>query len=55
MVAKTSDDNIKGAIKNRLQAFNPRIKRWVKIDTTTGRIIAHKKTPHPYKHVRKAK
>lgn len=40
-------------ISNRVQARNPLTKRWVKIDTKTGRIISHKKSPGPYKNVRK--
>jgi hypothetical protein len=32
---------------------NPVTDRWVKIDTTTGRIIDHKKSPGPYKNVKK--
>jgi hypothetical protein len=44
----------KGQIRNRAQVKNPITKKWVKIDTTTGRIIDHKKTPGPFKGVRKA-
>jgi hypothetical protein len=36
-----------------VQVLNPVTKRWVKLDTTTGRIIDHKKTAGPYKGVRK--
>ncbi len=40
-------------IKRRVQVKNPVTNRWVKIDTTTGRIVDHKKTPGPYKSIRK--
>jgi hypothetical protein len=43
-----------GAVKERVQALNPVTKRYVKIDTETGRIIAHKKSAGPYKGVREA-
>ena len=42
-----------GAVRNRVQALNPKTKRWVKIDTAKGKIISHKKTPGPYKGIRK--
>jgi hypothetical protein len=38
---------------NRAQVFNPRTKRWVKIDTEKGGIVAHKKSKGPYKGIRK--
>lgn len=44
-----------GQVKDRVQVKNPVTDRWVKIDTNTGRIIDHKKTPGPYKGVRKKK
>lgn len=53
MATKTSDGKLKGAIKNRVQVFNPRTKRWVKIDTNTSRIVGHKKSSTPYKHIKK--
>lgn len=34
-----------------VQVLNPRTGRYVKIDRSIGRIIAHKKTPGPYKNV----
>jgi len=40
-------------IKSRVQVKNPVTERWVKIDTTTGRIVDHKKTPGPYKGIKK--
>jgi hypothetical protein len=52
-VAKnTGDGSRKGAVKDRVQALNPLTRRYVKIDTGTGRIIDHKKTAGPYKGVR---
>jgi hypothetical protein len=52
-VAKQAKENRVGAVKSRVQVKNPVTNRWVKIDTNTGRIIDHKKTPGPYKGVRK--
>jgi hypothetical protein len=52
-VAKnTGSGSRKGAVKDRVQALNPVTKRYVKIDTDTGRIIAHKKSAGPFKGVR---
>ena len=52
-VAKnTGNGSRKGAVKDRVQALNPVTKRYVKIDTGTGRIVDHKKTAGPYKGVR---
>jgi len=42
-----------GAVKDRKQVYNPKTKRYVKIDTKTGKFISSKKTP--YKGVRKTK
>lgn len=39
-------------IKNRVQAFNPVTKKYVKINTLTGSIIAHKSDKKPYKNIR---
>lgn len=55
-VAKnTGEGTRKGAVKERVQAYNPVTQRYVKIDTSTGRIIDHKKTEGPYKGIREAK
>jgi hypothetical protein len=55
-VAKNTDEGYrKGAVKDRVQALNPVTKRYVKIDTNSGRIIDQKKTAGPYKGVREAK
>jgi hypothetical protein len=40
-------------MKDVVQLRNPRTGRWVKIDIGEGRILAHKKSPGPYKNVRK--
>lgn len=40
-----------GQVKSRVQVKNPVTKRWVKIDTYSGRILDHKKTPGPYKRI----
>lgn len=39
--------------KTMVQVFNPIIGKWVKINTQTGSIVSHKKTPGPYKNVEK--
>jgi hypothetical protein len=36
-----------------VQVYNPRIDRWVKIDSRRGGIVSVKKSPGPYKHVTK--
>ncbi len=41
-----------GAVKERAQAKNPVTDRYVKIDTSTGRILDQKKTPGPYKGIK---
>ena len=53
MATNTKNGARKGSVKNRVQVLNPVTKRWVKLDTQTGRIIDHKKTPGPYKGVRR--
>lgn len=52
MAKNTGDGFRKGAVKERVQALNPVTKRYVKIDTGTGRIIDQKKTEGPYKGIR---
>lgn len=55
-VAKnTGEGSRRGAVKGRVQALNPLTKRYVKIDTESGRIIEHKRTDGPYKGVREVK
>jgi len=34
-----------------VQARNPKTDRWIKIDTFTGHIVAHKKSLGPYKNI----
>jgi len=52
-VAKnTGEGSRKGAVRDRVQTLNPLTRRYVKIDTETGRIIDHKRTAGPYKGVR---
>ncbi len=53
MAKRDSSGKLRGPISKRVQAENPVTKRWVKIDTETGRIVDHKKSPGPYKSVRK--
>lgn len=52
-MAKQTSSGRTGQVKSRVQVKNPVTKRWVKIDTNSGRIVDHKKTPGPYKGVRK--
>lgn len=52
MAKNTGRSSRTGAVKERAQAKNPVTGRYVKIDTSTGRIIDHKKTPGPYKGVK---
>jgi len=35
-----------------VQVRNPITERYVKVDTRTGRILAHKKSPGPYKGIK---
>lgn len=42
-----------GAIKDRVQALNPKTKHWVKINTETNLIINQKANKEPFKGVRK--
>jgi hypothetical protein len=52
MATNTGQSSRKGAVKERVQAQNPVTGRYVKIDTNTGRIVDHKKSPGPYKGVK---
>lgn len=52
MAKNTGEGSRKGAVKERVQALNPVTQRYVKIDTSTGRIIDQKKTDGPYKGIR---
>lgn len=42
-----------GAVKDRVQAFNPVTKQYVKINTETGRFMDVKQDGTPFKGVRK--
>ena len=53
MAKRDRTGKLKGSISKRVQALNPVTKKWVKIDTSTGRIVNHKKSSGPYKGVRK--
>jgi hypothetical protein len=37
--------------KNLVQLLNPRSKRYVLVDTSTGQVLRTKRTPGPYKNV----
>jgi hypothetical protein len=52
MATNTGDGSRKGAVRGRVQALNPVTRRYVKIDTETGRIVDQKKSAGPYKGVR---
>ena len=41
-----------GSVKDRVQLQNPVSGKYVKLDSSTGRIIAQKKTDGPFKGVR---
>jgi hypothetical protein len=49
------DNNRKGAIRKRSQTFNPKISRFVKRDTDTGKFMDVKSDGKPFKGVRKEK
>jgi len=52
-VNKPIGDNSRvGAVRNRVQVFNPRTKLWVKINTNSNRIIDVKTTGGKFKGVR---
>jgi hypothetical protein len=52
MAKNTGRDHRQGAVKDRVQVKNPVTKRYVKVDTSTGRIVDSKKSPGPYKGVK---
>jgi hypothetical protein len=51
MAGNTGNGRRLGVIKDRKQTYNPRTKQFVKMNTTTGKIIKCKSTP--FKSVRK--
>jgi hypothetical protein len=52
-LGKQSNTGRSAAVKDRVQVKNPVTNRWVKLDTNSGRIVDHKKSPGPYKGVKK--
>lgn len=46
MAKNTLNNTRKGAIKNRTQYYNSRIKKYVKKDTKTGQFMSCKSTPY---------
>lgn len=46
------DNHRNGAVKERIQVFNSKIKKYVEIDTDKNKIIKVKKTDGPFKGVR---
>lgn len=53
--APVGDGQRVGAIKKRLQTFNPKTKKWVKRDANTGKFMDIKQDGTPFKGVRKEK
>lgn len=49
------DNKRNGAVRDRSQVKNPKIDRWVKRDTDTGRFMDIKSDKKPFKGVRKEK
>jgi hypothetical protein len=52
MAKNTGDGHRQGTVKNRVQMKNPVSGKYVKLDSSTGRIIAQKSTAGPFKGVR---
>lgn len=53
---KPFGDNARvGAVKDRLQVFNPNNQTWTKRDAGTGRFMDQKADGNPFKGVRKEK
>ncbi len=53
-MAKTTNEGARvGTVRDRIQVLNPVTRRWVKLDTKTGKIVAQKKDSVPYKGIRK--
>jgi hypothetical protein len=51
----TGDGHRKGAVKDRSQTYNPKVERWIKRDSGSGKFIDQKADPKPFKGVRKEK
>lgn len=43
----------KGAVKNRRQSFNSKIKKWIKFNDDSGKIMDVKSDSKPFKGIRK--
>ncbi len=50
---KTGDGHRNGQVTGRVQVYNDRIDRWIKIDTNTGQFMDQKQDGAPFKGVRK--
>jgi hypothetical protein len=51
----TGDGHRHGAVRERSQVHNPKVDRWIKRDTNTGRFIDQKEGGDPFKGVRREK
>jgi hypothetical protein len=49
------DHHRHGAVKDRSQIYNPRVGKWVKRDTETGRFMDQKEDGERFKGVRREK
>jgi len=49
------DGHRNGQVRDRSQVHNPKIDRWIKRDTDTGRFMDQKENGDPFKGVRKEK
>ena len=55
MAKKDSASSGKKAGSTRVQVKNPVSGHWVKLDTRSGRIVGHKKSPGAYKGIPRKK
>jgi len=44
-----------GSVKKRSQIHNPKLTRWIKRDTNTGKFLDQKSDSKPFKGIRKEK
>ncbi len=49
------DGHRNGAVRDRSQTYNPKIDRWTKRDTDSGKFMDQKADGKPFKGVRKEK
>jgi len=49
------DGHRNGQVRDRSQVHNPKLDRWIKRDTDTGRFMDQKENGDPFKGVRKEK